>query len=162
VSGKLDLADNSLLWDYTAGSPIGAWAGSAYTGLTGLIAAGRSGGTWGGNGLVTSRPNALGAVAPAALGVAEAANVLDYGTGATATYAGQSVDQSAVLVRYTWSGDADLSGSIEGDDFFLIDAGFAAGTRSYFGGDFDFSGSVDADDYFLIDSIFNKATGLLT
>jgi hypothetical protein len=162
VTGKLDLADNSLIWDYTAGTPIGAWTGgNVYNGLTGLIASGRNNGAWNGNGIITSRTNAVGGTAKTTLGVAEAASILAY-TNGSATFSGQTVDTTAVLVKYTWNGDANLSGKIDGDDFFRIDAGFSAGTKAWAAGDFDLKGSVNADDYWLIDSIYGKSGAVLT
>jgi hypothetical protein len=162
VTGKLDLADNSLVWDYSDGTPIGAWTGgNVYNGLTGLIAAGRNNGAWNGNGVITTRPNAAGATAKTTLGVAEAATVLAY-TNGSATFSGQTIDNTAVLVKYTWNGDANLSGKIDGDDFFRIDSGFSAQTKAWSAGDFDLGGGVNADDYWLIDSIFNKSGGVLT
>ena len=79
VTGQLNLCDNDLIWDYTAGSPIGAWAGSAYDGLTGLITQAHGAGTWTGNGLATNRAAAMGDAPLTNLGVAEASEVLNYG-----------------------------------------------------------------------------------
>src|SRR5262249_31366239 len=57
-TGRLDLKDNFLIVDYspTEMSPIGSWSGSAYTGVTGRIDAGRNGGSWNGNGIITTDP----------------------------------------------------------------------------------------------------------
>jgi hypothetical protein len=87
--------------------------------------------------------------------------VLAYTNGA-ASFAGQTVDNTAVLVRYTWNGDADLNRTIDGGDFFKADQGFGNVWRGYENGDFDFSGSVNADDYWLIDANYNDARGTLT
>jgi hypothetical protein len=43
---------------------------------------------------------------------------------------------------------------VDANDYFKIDAGFAAGASGYRNGDFDYSGRVDANDYFLIDAAF--------
>jgi hypothetical protein len=66
-------------------------------------------------------------------------------------------------VAYTYTGDADLDGNIDGDDFSAIDAGYSAQNSnplgvSYAGGDFNYSGAVDADDYWLIDRNYAKQT----
>jgi autotransporter-associated beta strand protein len=60
------------------------------------------------------------------------------------------------LVRYTYYGDADLSGTVDDTDYFLIDQGFANGSSGWINGDFDGNGMVDDTDYFLID---NAAAG---
>jgi len=59
-----------------------------------------------------------------------------------------------VLVMYTWGGDADLNGALDGDDYFRIDS-HALQSGSVFGyvnGDFNYDGSIDGDDYFVLDS----------
>jgi hypothetical protein len=57
---------------------------------------------------------------------------------------------------YTYAGDANLSGAINGDDYFLIDQGFAAKANGWYSGDFDYNGRINADDYFLIDRNFSR------
>jgi hypothetical protein len=71
---------------------------------------------------------------------------------ANADWRGRQVDSTAVLVRFTYAGDANLDGAISGDDYSTIDfninlpnaTGFAAG-------DFNFDGVVSGDDYTVID-----------
>ncbi len=152
VTGQLDLGDNDMIWDYSATSPIGAWATTAYTGLTGLITSGRNGGTWNGNGLITTQSSALGGNPLTTLGIAEASDALNLQPGQTAAFDGQTVDATAVLVKYTYTGDANLNGHIDGDDYFSIDNNYESNVPSPFHGDFDMNGRMDADDYFLIDS----------
>src|SRR5262249_7144860 len=41
TAGQLDVRTNNLAVDCTGNSPMGSWDGSAYTGITGMIAAGR-------------------------------------------------------------------------------------------------------------------------
>jgi hypothetical protein len=60
-------------------------------------------------------------------------------------------------LRYTFTGDENLDGVINGDDYFAIDAGFAGTQPSYAKGDLNYDGRINADDYFLIDSNYNKA-----
>jgi hypothetical protein len=155
VAGRLDLTDNDLILDYTGASPLGA--GSTYTGVTKLIRDGRNGGSWDGNGVITSMTAAKTPSFLTTLGVAEAKDIVGLSGG---TWSGQSVDASAVLIKYSYAGDADLSGTIDGDDFFAIDAGYSADAMGFGNGDFNYSGGVDADDYFLIDYNYNK-TGIV-
>jgi hypothetical protein len=72
------------------------------------------------------------------------------------TFGGVSVASSDVLVMYTYDGDANLDGEIDGDDYVRIDAGFSASLSDYASGDFDYSGNIDADDYFVIDRNFSR------
>jgi hypothetical protein len=62
----------------------------------------------------------------------------------------------SVLIRYTLTGDLDLDLDIDGSDYALMDAGFAAGLTRYQDGDIDFSGVIDADDYFWMDRAYSN------
>ncbi|MCY2955347.1 MAG: lamin tail domain-containing protein [Planctomycetota bacterium] len=71
-----------------------------------------------------------------------------------AEFDGQSVDANAILVKYTWDGDANLDGLLNADDYFLVDSGYITQAKDYANGDFNYDGVINADDYFLIDSAF--------
>src|SRR5207244_5622016 len=64
------------------------------------------------------------------------------------TFSGQTVSSTDVLVKYTYSGDANLSGTVDFDDFNKFLAGFNH-TQSprWFTGDFNYTGTVDFDDF---------------
>jgi len=71
---------------------------------------------------------------------------------------------SDVLVKYTYYGDADLNGLINGADYQLIDTGFGSHATDWAHGDFNYDGVVNGSDYALIDNTFNQlsARGLAT
>ena len=71
-----------------------------------------------------------------------------------ATFGGEPVSAGDQLVMYTWGGDANMDGTLNGDDYFRIDSHVAqSGTVfGYANGDFNYSGTIDGDDYFIIDS----------
>ncbi len=120
AGGKMDLQNNKLIVKGAAGggsATLGAWNGSAYDGITGLVAAGRNGGGWNGSGIVTSQTNASSSKFLTTLAVATADQIGRVGQ----NFGGQIVGAGDVLVMYTYAGDADLSGSINGDDYFRID-----------------------------------------
>jgi hypothetical protein len=142
---RLDLQNNNLI---VKGGDIGSWDGSGYTGVTGLIVSGKGDGSWNGGGIVTSQSSATSSLLTT-LAVATADDI-----GAGATWSGQSVVGDDVLVMYTWGGDADLNGELNGDDYFFIDSN-VINSGSVFGftkGDFDLNGEINGDDYFIIDS----------
>ena len=144
--GQLDLMDNKLI---VKAGDVGTWDGSAYTGVTGLVQSGRGNGTWNGSGIVTSMTDATSGVLTS-LAVALAEDV-GYAGG---TFGGQSVVAGDVLVMYTWGGDAQMDGDLDGDDYFQIDSNVAQ-SGSVFGyenGDFNYDGLINGDDYFIIDS----------
>ncbi|WP_428940775.1 beta strand repeat-containing protein [Fontivita pretiosa] len=66
-----------------------------------------------------------------------------------------------VLVKFTYFGDADLSGSIDATDYSLIDNGYVNSLSGWINGDFDYSGVIDATDYALIDNAYVNQAGPL-
>jgi adhesin HecA-like repeat protein len=149
--GMLNLTDENLI---AQNGDVGEWNGSNYTGLTGLICSGRNGGApgalWQGGGLVTTMSDAAASSILTTLGIATAAQANK------TSFAGITVSGTDVLVMYTYAGDANLSGAIDGDDFARIDDGYSQSLAGYFNGDFDYSGKVDADDYWLISRSFAR------
>src|SRR5205814_892292 len=72
----------------------------------------------------------------------------------TSVWSGQTVNGNAILVAYTFGGDANLDGVVNGDDYFQIDSHVSqsGSVFGYFNGDFNYDGAVNGDDYFVIDS----------
>jgi hypothetical protein len=139
-SGRLDLANNKLI--VTAGD-VGTWAGSTYTGLTGLLASGRNGSAlpfWDGNGIVTTQTLASG-------GSYTTLAISTAGQAARSVFGGLSVDPPDVLVMYTYGGDANLDGKLNIDDYIRIDSGIASGLTGWANGDFNYDGKINIDDY---------------
>jgi hypothetical protein len=150
-TGKLDLVDNDLMFDYTGASQLDA--------VQGLINLARNGGDWLGAGL-TSTAARIANPQNTTLGAMEATEFDSiYGSGAL--FNGVDPDSTAVLVKYTYYGDTDFSGSVDFDDYVRSDAGFNGGFNHWLNGDFDGSGVVDFDDYVLIDLAFNTQSGTL-
>jgi hypothetical protein len=85
---------------------------------------------------------------------------LGYGTGGS-TFDGLSTIATDVLVKYTYYGDANLDGTVNGADYTQIDMGYGMHLTGWQNGDFNYDGVVDGSDYSLIDNTFNqiKATG---
>jgi hypothetical protein len=63
---------------------------------------------------------------------------------------------SDILVKYTYYGDTNLDGKVDGSDYSRIDAGFLAHTTGWFNGDFNYDGVINGSDYTLIDNAFNN------
>ncbi len=134
-------------------------ANGSLSAVTALAATGYDSGRWDGPGLASS----AAAADPAhltALGVIP--NTAGGAAAVYPTFDGVSAAASAVLVRFTTYGDANLDGSVDLADYTRIDAGFvsaatAAPLAGWANGDFDYDGVVDGSDYTLIDSTFNAA-----
>jgi autotransporter-associated beta strand protein len=85
-------------------------------------------------------------------------------TGVTGTFAGQAVTAADVLVKYTYYGDANLDGKVDGSDYSLIDAGYASHGHltGWQNGDFNYDGVIDGTDYALIDNAFNNQSAVIS
>ena len=149
AGSALDVTNNKLIVT-TAGS-TGSWTGTAYTGVAGMVAAGRNGGAWNGSGITTSSATAGSNLTTLATGkVGDFKNVAD---AATTTFAGQTVHGSDTVVMYTYGGDANLDGKINIDDYGRIDGHVSiAGSTGWYNGDFNYDGKINIDDYGIIDS----------
>jgi hypothetical protein len=145
-SVRFDIGNNKLVTKNGVGSAV---AGT-YNGVSGLIQSGRNGGGWGGNGIVTSQSTATTSNVTS-IGVATASQVKSIASGATATWAGQTVTGSDTLVMYTYGGDANLDGKINVDDYGRIDFNVNLGVAGWYNGDFNYDGKINVDDYGIID-----------
>jgi hypothetical protein len=97
-TGRIDLHDNHMT---VRNGELGSWDGVAYTGATGLVQRGRGDGSWNGDGIVTSMTDAT--------------------TSVLTTLAVRLDENGDVRIMYTWGGDADLNGDLNGDDYFILD-----------------------------------------
>ena len=75
---------------------------------------------------------------------------------ALGTFDGQSPANTAVLLKYTYYGDADLSGKVDAGDYSRIDSAFSQSTGTgWANGDFNYDNVINGSDYTLIDNAFN-------
>jgi hypothetical protein len=111
---------------------------------------------------------ASGIISSAAAGNSHLLTTLGYRTGGSAfnsapgsPFDGVNTSSSDVLVKYTYYGDANLDGVVNGGDYHQIDVGFGMHLTGWSNGDFNYDGVVDGSDYSLIDNTFNQisATG---
>jgi autotransporter-associated beta strand protein len=132
-SGHLDITDNAMVV-----------RGSTPAAVTALITSGFNGGAWTGPGINSST---AAADANGLTAIGYAANS-DYG--ASDFHGVTGLTASDVLVRFTYYGDADLSGDVTLDDFTQFLNGYQSqtpATNNWLNGDFDYSGTVTLDDF---------------
>jgi hypothetical protein len=98
------------------------------------------GGNWSGPGIQSSAA-ASNTTHLTALGAIQASSA--------GTYDGAAVAAGDVIVRYTYYGDANLDGKVDGSDYSLIDAGYASHGKlsGWSNGDFNYDGVIDGSDY---------------
>src|SRR6202012_6035956 len=72
------------------------------------------------------------------------------------SFDGIGIAATDVVVKYTYYGDADLNGAVDGSDYHQIDLGFGGHLTGWSNGDFNYDGVVNGTDYALIDNTFNQ------
>jgi len=150
-TGKLDIGINDLIIN-----------GGNYSTIANQIKTGwntSGGGYWNGNGIYSST---AASDTKFVTGIGVMKNDSGDGTplfgssGLFGLFDGLSPDVSAVLVKYTYYGDANLSGMVDGTDYSFIDGGFNNHLTGWMNGDFNYDGVVDGSDYSYIDGGFNN------
>jgi autotransporter-associated beta strand protein len=149
-AGLIDLTKNALV----------IHTGTTFTAAYNQVASTYNGGAWNGSTGITSSTAAADSSHLTTLGVIindSAAN----SSNASGTAIYTSVDGAAtvdgdILVKYTYYGDANLSGAVDGSDYSLIDNGYLNQLTGWFNGDFNYDGVVNGSDYTLIDNAFNS------
>jgi hypothetical protein len=133
-TAKLDLGNSAMIIDYTGSSPIEDVRQLLRAGLTS------------GNGIVTSAGTSANR-----LGYMEASQLVPGG----GTYAGQTVDGTAVVIAFTVGGDADLNKVVNIQDFGTLASNFNL-PGSWAKGDFDYNGVVNIQDFSVLAGNFNR------
>ncbi len=139
-NGQLDITNNDLILK-----------GASLTTISNSIASAYAGGTWAGSGGITSSTAAGSTLNTVGVIQASAAGTLD----------GASYAAGDVLVKYTYYGDANLDGHVDGSDYSQIDNGFLQKLTGWYNGDFNYDGVINGSDYALIDNAFNTQGGSL-
>lgn len=142
-TGTLDVNEFAII-DYASGST------SPIDTIRQQILAGRDSGAWDAAGIIDSNARADSHLA---VGFADASQKF---TTFPATFAQQSVDNSAILMRETYGGDADLDGAVTLLDFNLLAASFGNSGREWFNGDFDYNGTINLLDFNILAANFGK------
>jgi hypothetical protein len=141
-SARLDLRTNSMIIDYAVFSPmpgVAAAVGQAY-----------SGGLWNANGIAST----WGDASQFAVGYAESADLFGAGGG---TFAGQAVDDSAVLLTFTRYGDANLNRSVDFPDLLKLAQNYGSFLQTWSTGNFDYdvAGEVAFSDLLILAQNYN-------
>ena len=144
-SGRIDLSNNDMIDQTSSDAPA----------VISQLKAGFNAGVgyWNGTSGIVSTSAANDSTFLTTLGyrIADGATMFD----------GQTPNSGSIEVKYTYYGDADLNGTVNGADYTQIDLGFGGHLTGWSNGDFNYDGVVNGLDYALIDNTFNQlgATG---
>jgi hypothetical protein len=138
--------------------------GGSLPAVTAQVASGYDNGLWNGNGITSSaaRGDSTGLTAIGVILNNDGLGDPLYGS-STALGLFNRYDPSLndVLVKYTYYGDANLDGKIDGSDYNRIDNGALNHLTGWINGDFNYDGAINGSDYTLIDNAFNRQGGQL-
>ena len=139
--GQLDLAGNDLIV-----------RNGSLASITNQIKTGYESGAFNGSGIisVTARNDTRHLTA-----VGVILNNNGSGGSIYSAFDNQPVGNSDVLAKYTYYGDTNLDGKVDGSDYSRIDSGFLTHATGWFNGDFNYDGTINGSDYTLIDNAFN-------
>jgi hypothetical protein len=143
-SGAINLTNNDMIVDYSGASVID----DIRTQLT----SGHGGGTWNGLGINTAT-GAGNSQHNTGLGYAEATDLF---TAFPSTFSGEPIDNTAVLVKYTFYGDSDLNGGVDLLDFNRLASSFGLNNKRWINGDSDYNLTVNLIDFNRLASAFGQ------
>jgi len=115
-NGRLDMADGAMIIDYSGSSPTAS--------IQGYLTTGYAAGAWNGNGIDSST---AAATPGTAVGFGEATDLF---TSFPASFAGQSIDNTSELLRWTLYGDANLNKTVDTIDFSILAANFGGNRQA--------------------------------
>jgi ELWxxDGT repeat protein len=158
ANSTLDLADNDLIVDYSAGNPAST--------VEAMVAAGFGiNGDWLGKRITSSVAAAPSSNGNYAIGVANNALLVNpFGNGTTSPlFDGQTVDSSAVLVKFTHRVDLDLDGVVTGNDAAVFNGAYSEGDAgaTWMSGDVDFDGLYGSNDAAIFNSFYDESLGAI-
>jgi len=149
AASKLDIAGSSLIVAYSGASPLDRVAG--------LIRTGYNDGDWAGNGIASR----AAAVDPITYGIGYSQNGMLFAP--YDHFAGQPVDSSTILVKFTYNGDLNLDGCVDDNDVTFINLFYDGGiTTSHYwneGDIFGYDGRIDDNDVTILGLTYGSGIG---
>jgi hypothetical protein len=143
--GLLDVGTNAAIVNYSGSSIIGV--------IRALLQIGYHSGDWTGGGISSSAAES-DPTHSQAVGYGEASALAPGGT-----FLGQTVDGTAILIRHTLYGDANLDHKVDTLDFNALAANFGGSGKHWYQADFNYSagGVVDTLDFNLLAANFGRS-----
>jgi parallel beta-helix repeat protein len=147
TGATLEIGNNALVIDYSGASPVETVREKTLSGRGGP----GLGASWTGMGITSNAVAQANQAEPESRSVGYAENAL-LPLGPYTAFRGVPVDDTAVLIAFTPTGDANLDGLVNDDDVTIVGATYAPGVSQphWPRGDFDYNGFVDDDDVTLL------------
>jgi hypothetical protein len=148
----LDINDNALVVNYSGASPEAAirdWI------IEGRGRVGIGSGTWAGTGIISSFAVDANLANPESRSIGYANNG-GLPLGPYATFRGQPLDATSIVITYTVTGDANLDGKVDDNDVTITGASYGrqSAPPNWALGDFDYNGIISDDDITLIGALY--------
>ncbi|HZZ42831.1 MAG TPA: CotH kinase family protein [Tepidisphaeraceae bacterium] len=138
AASSLDIGTNTVVINSSAVTPDS---------IRQLLASGYAAGAWNGTGILTS----------ASAGNHSIADAVASDIGMT-TFNSQPINPSAIVLKYTLAGDANMDGRINSDDYALTDRGLAKGLTNWISGDFNYDAVINSTDLAILDGTYTVPT----
>jgi autotransporter-associated beta strand protein len=158
VAGKLDLNNNGLIIQ-----------NGTTTAVNTLLHNGFKSGGWNGTSGIVSSTAAGDSSHLTTLGMlvndsGAGTSTPYYGSGGTiaSTFDGATPADGNILLKYTYYGDTNLDGVVDGTDYSRIDTGYLNHLTGWFNGDLNYDNVIDGSDYTLIDNAYNQQGAALS
>ena len=132
----INLNNNDMIIDYSGATQI--------ENARIMLQRGFANGAWNGLGLNSAMAASGTFAGRTGLGYAEATDLF---TTFPATFSGQQVDNTAVLIKFTFYGDANLDGSTNLNDFNVLAGNFGQTGRRWVRGDNDYNLTINLADF---------------
>jgi hypothetical protein len=144
-AGNINISGGGAVIDYGSTIPFSTIKAQILTGF--------ANGAWNGPGINSSAAAANAGLHRTAVAYAEASAI---GIASTGSFLGGTVDNTSVLLRYTFTGDANLDGAVSTADFMKLAQNFGASGKLWSDGDFNYDGVVNALDFNAIATNFGQ------
>jgi hypothetical protein len=149
TTAVLDLSGNDLIVNSGAVAAIAP-----------LLATGYNNGLWTGKG-IQSTAAAANITHLTALGYFQNNTTGSPLYTAANQFDGVTPTPAAILIKYTYYGDANLDGKVDGIDYSRLDTAYLDNLTTWSNGDFNYDGTVNGSDYTLIDNAYNTQGQIL-
>ena len=153
-ASRLDITDNDVIVDYTGGSPIGAVEADVAAGYNVT-------GDWLGNGIVSSIAATDGNFTAAVADNALLAAPFGSAQGGV-PFAGQNVDLTTVMIKFTHRADVNLDGLVTPDDSAVFGGNYDENQFAMWStGDMNFDGLFTPDDAAIFGGAYDETLPLI-